>query len=222
MFWHQLPHSDLFESLGELLTFDKNASLPIGQSVYYLEEGLAALTMLTASGDEKVFMYFKEGNLFGYMRYVMPDERLAESYIPINLNSMVAKTPLRVRAINHDVFFNAVESDPHLYKDLSISLTQNLSNVLEHSYWIASEDASTRLCLMLINFMEKKHEGYFMPRCFTYFEMGNFLSIHTVTIAKIVKSLINIGVLERRGHSIKIIDLERLIQLAHKEISLVY
>ncbi|WP_415716260.1 Crp/Fnr family transcriptional regulator [Maridesulfovibrio sp.] len=222
MFWHKLPHSDLFESLGEQLIFDKNASLPIGKNVYYLEEGLAALTMLTASGAEKVFMYFKEGNFFGYMRYVMPDERFAESYIPINLNSMVAKTLLRVRAINHEEFFNVIESDPQLYKDFSISLTQNLSNVLEHSYWIASEDASTRLCLMLINFMEKKQEGHFMPRCFTYLEMGNFLSIHTVTIAKIVKSLVSMGVLERHGHSIKIIDLERLRQLAHKEISLAY
>ncbi len=222
MFWHQLPNSEIFQSLGKQLTFEKNANLPIGQDLYYLVEGLAALTMLTASGSEKVFMYFKPANLLGYMRYIMPDERFQESYLPINLNSVAAKTPLRVRAIQPAEFFEVLQANPQLYKDLAIALTQNLSNVLEHSYWLASEDASTRLCLMLVNFMEKKGNAYFMPRCFTYMEMGNFLSVHTVTIAKIVKRLVTMGVLERIGHSVKIIDVEMLKRLARKEITLEY
>lgn len=178
--------------------------------------------MLTDSGDEKIFMYFKAGNLFGYMRYVMPNERFAKSYITINLNTMIAKTQLRVRAINHDFFFDAIQKAPLLYKDLSVALTQNLSNVLEHSYWLASEDASTRLCLMILNFVEKQRNEYYLPRCFTYLEMGNFLSIHAVTIAKIVKNLIGMRILERHGHTIKIIDIDRLQRIAYKQSELIY
>jgi CRP-like cAMP-binding protein len=147
----------------------------------------------------------------------MPDKHFAESFLPINLNSIVAKTPVRAYAIHHEHFFEVIEDDPGLYKDLSISLTQNLSNVLEHSYWLASADASTRLCLMLANFMEEVEGVFAIPRCLTYQEMGNFLSIHSVTVAKIVKSLVNEGIVVRKGHTLLISDPERLRQIARKE-----
>lgn len=222
MFWHELPHIDTFKSIGRHTRFDKGEALPLGRNVYFLERGLAALTMLTPSGDEKVYMYFKSGNLLGFIRFTLPQELLPSSYISINCNSIVAKSPLEVWGIDNKIFFQELENNPTLYKDLSFSISQNLSNVLEHSYWLASKDASTRLCLMLVNFMEEREGKLVLPRCFTYREMSNFLSIHTVTIAKICKILVDQGVLERNGHCVHIADPQRLHQIAREETTLNY
>lgn len=222
MFWTNALYSDFFKSIGKPMEFAKKTALPSGEFIYYIEEGLAALTMLMPNGDEKVYMYFKPGNLVGFARFSIPTEHFAESYIPINLNYVVAKTSLSVFAINNEDFYAAIEQDPKLHKDLSMAMTQNLSNVLEHSYWLASADASTRLCLMLINFMEETGQQLTIPRCLTYMEMANFLSIHTVTVAKIVKSLVAEAILGRQGQQLIVTDPERLRKVAHKDISLRY
>ena len=222
MFWHKVPQAETFKSLGTPLYIEKGASIPIGEHVYFIEEGIAALTMLTPSGDEKTYLYFKEGNLLGFIRFTLPLEVFERSYLSINVNSIVAKTPLHLYAINNKTFFQELENNPLLYKDLSLSLTQNLSNVLEHSFWVASEDASTRLCLMLQNFMIEEDNKCVLPKCFTYREMSNFLSIHTVTIAKICKRLCDERIIERSGHRLFITNRERLKKIATREESLQY
>lgn len=223
MFWHQLPNAAAFRSMGELLTFARDESLPLGEHVFFIDSGIAALMMLTDSGDEKVYQYFKVGNITGSIRYIMPREQVEHSYLSVNVSSLVAKTPLRVYAIRHTAFFETLDEQPRLYKDLSISLTQNLSNVLEHSYWLAGEDAATRVCLMLLNFMEPEAAGrHVLPKCFTYREMSSFLSIHTVTIAKICKALIGSGVIRREGHTLYTDDFSGLRALALKQKTLSY
>jgi CRP-like cAMP-binding protein len=93
---------------------------------------------------------------------------------------------------------------------------------MEHSAWLACENAPVRICSMLLEFSECVGGIYLMPRCFTQAEMAHFLSLHKITVAKVLKSLREAGFIRKDGQLIRLVDREALIKIVNRELCIRY
>lgn len=162
-------------------------------------------------------MYFKSGNLTGFIRHLLPKARYPKSYIHQTVNHIITRTSVTCYLIAKEDFFNLLKSNIQCYEDLTYSLAQNLSNVLEHSALVASENAPSKICAMLLEFSEPKNGRDVLHSCFNYSEIGNFLSLHTVTVAKIFKTLKDKQYIEKVDGHIVIRDKEKLLEICNNE-----
>jgi CRP-like cAMP-binding protein len=222
MFWEKTQHSDVFKSIGTKHSFPPNSEFELGNDVAYLESGICAVATVTPEGNDRIYLYFKSGNLMGFLRHILPVENFADSHIHKVRNRVVSKTKAEIYTIKKDDFFHLLSSNPEYYKVLTLALAQNLSNVMEHSAWLACENAPVRICSMLLEFSECVGGIYLMPRCFTQAEMAHFLSLHKITVAKVLKSLREAGFIRKDGQLIRLVDREALIKIVNRELCIRY
>lgn len=154
MFWEKTQHSDVFKRIGKKHSFPANSELALGHDVAYLEKGICAVATVTQEGNDRTYLYFKSGNLMGFLRHILPADTFTNSHIHKVRNRVVSRTKVELYTIKKDDFFRLLSSNPEYYKVLTLALAQNLSNVMEHSAWLACENAPIRICSMLLEFSE--------------------------------------------------------------------
>ena len=222
MFWEKILYSDVFKGIGKQISFPANCELPIGNDVAYLERGICGVATVTQEGNDRTYLYFKSGNLMGFLRHILPVDTFAASHIHKTRNRVVTKTKVDCYIIKKEDFFRILKTNPAYYQVLTIALAQNLSNVMEHSAWLACENGPIRICSMLLEFSELAGGIYLLPRCFTQAEMAHFLSLHKITVAKILKSLREANFIRKDGQLIRIMDREALIKIVNRELCIRY
>lgn len=222
MFWSEIKNKNDFISIGKKVTLAKSEEVPLDGNVIYIDKGICALTRTTKEGHEKVYMYFKPGNLTGFIRHLLPKTQYPKSYIHQTVNTIITKTEVACYLIKKEHFFDLLKENSRYYEDLTYSLAQNLSNVLEHSALVASENAPSKICAMLLEFSEPKNDRDVLHSCFNYAEIGNFLSLHTVTVAKIFKTLKDKQYIEKIDGQLVIKNKEKLLEICNNEYSFSY
>ena len=81
---------------------------------------------------------------------------------------------------------------------------------------------SARLCALLLERARETEHGSVVPRKCTNVELSKLLSIHKVTVSRMLRALKEEGVVERTSEGLALLDLERLQQYAANEIELEY
>lgn len=201
---------------------------PVGQEmdtnryVGLVESGICALATVTPEGNERTYLYFKTGDLIGFLRHVLPRDKFPRAHFYRAPNHIVAKTRVELTLIEKDTFLDLTRSDTGCHNDFTLSLAQNLANLLEHSALVACESAPIRICSMLLEFCEKEGERSFLPTCFTQGEISAFLSLHKITVAKVLKSLAEAGYIMRMGRRLEVVDRVRLTQVVKRELCIRY
>lgn len=222
MFWEKAQHSELFKGIGKKASFPSNCELPIGNDVAYLESGICGVATITPEGNDRTYLYFKPGNLMGFLRHILPAPTFAGSHIHKTRNRIVSKTEVECYIIKKEVFFQTLAAQPEYYKVLTVALAQNLSNVLEHSAWLACENAPIRICSMLLELSDLVDGVYMLPRCFNQIEMAHFLSLHKITVSKVLKSLREEDFISKDGQLIRIRNRAALNKIVNRELCIRY
>ncbi|WP_320007671.1 Crp/Fnr family transcriptional regulator [Maridesulfovibrio sp.] len=217
-------HVESLRKIGVEVTIPKEGCFDYA-NVYYLEEGVAALTHLTESGEQSSFIYFKSGMLLNFLRAVTLKTGVASSITLRrfdNLNHTIyAKTKCKCISINGEKFLDYIEKNPELYKLLLQSLSDNLINLLSISTDIVTKPANIRVCQILLDFMTDDDPPQ-IPRYLTYNEIAFYLSMHVITVTKVFKALKESGIIAKKGWMTTVIDRERLRAIVEGEEELGY
>ncbi len=214
----------LFSRIGTRVVHEKGTRLP-PENIYYLLEGVAALTSLTSDGSENSFLFFRPGMLLNFLPSVVASTGLATDITRKRAlhikHTIYTKTRCTFICMDANAFLHFLESNPVQYPILVQGLCENLINVLALSTDIASKSASVRVCQVILDFMTEETPPV-MPRFLTYNELAFYLSLHEVTIKKIFKALMQEDILMKRGQTSVILNVEKLRAIAAEEMELVY
>lgn len=208
--------------MGKKTIIPEGREISFNRHVGLIESGICGLATVTPKGNERVYIYFKKGNLIGFLRHLLPESDYPESHIYKTRNRIRTMTEVTVYLIEADLFHNLLDNEPQAYIDLTLALAQNLSNMLEHSSLVACENAPIRVCTVLVEFSEYRKGRWILPRCFTQNEIANFLSLHKITVAKIFKTLRSAGYIERNMRNIELLDKKSLEMIIQRELCIWY
>lgn len=86
-----------------------------GDGVYFLREGVVALSILVANGDSKVLTRLPEGEMFGEMAIIDSESRSATA---------IADKPTIVDFISHAEMSKVLETTPHVYALLAREISR--------------------------------------------------------------------------------------------------
>lgn len=185
--------------------------------VFFLEEGLCALTHLSDKGDESAFLYFQPGVMLGFLRTLilgMPSTVVAKRRGERLEHVIIARRTSKVYYMGGDKFLLLLQEEPLIGQLVLQSCMENLVNTLALSTSLSSKSAIVRICQTIIDFKEEEGERLRLPSFFTYAELSQYLSLHTITITKIFKHLIAEGVLYKEGRKVFIGDIGALYAIA--------
>lgn len=174
----------------------------INDYVYCLEEGLCALISITKSGEEKIYHYFPSGHIINFTPAYLtlpPNAASATFY-------MYAKTDCRIYEITYQNFYKLLSENPHLNRYIMSSFANYFSNVLSHFHFMQEASTPSRLCKTLLDFSYCCGTRCIVHKHFNYVELSKYLGVHTVTISRIMRSLKQVGAIEKDGHCIVIKD----------------
>lgn len=185
--------------------------------IYYLINGIASLTSLTAEGEEKDFLYFSRESLLGFAPALMRHYRKmrgetarppeAEENTPFGIDT---KTDCSFYRLDERTFERLLEEDPQFQSHVIEAVTLNYVTLVRKFYSSQEESASRRFYKWLLEFSSPEGAGRVVPKGFTYAEIAKYLGMHPVTVYKLAANLKKEGVLTKEKGHIVILDEKRL------------
>lgn len=178
--------------------------------VYFLEEGICALTSTSSDGREHIYQYFLAGDFICFtsaFNRQYPDEVFLAF-------AMMAKADCVLCQIPYSLFRGYVDEHPVLYRWLFEKAVSHYDNALRHSYSLQEGDNFTSLCQALAELAVSQDPFYVLQKEFSYGELANYLGIHTITVTRLMARLKEMGVVRKNGHQTVIQDMEQLKTLA--------
>lgn len=180
------------------------------EGCFFLEKGCCALSVVTRTGEERTLLYWTEKRLIGFMD-ALGAASADQSPMPI---LVTAKTPCALYRLSAAALAVLLESDGDFSRYMTKVLAENFHQLLRRFHASLEENATVRLCRTLLEFAEQSGEERIMPPYLTYVELSRYLSLHTVTVSRIMSHLKRLGYVEGKGRRIVLRNqsgLERLI-----------
>lgn len=178
--------------------------------VYFLEQGICALTSTSSDGRERIYQYFLSGDFIcftpAFNRHY-PDETFLAFAIMAKSDCILCRIP-------YSLFRSYVEEHPVLYRWLFEKAVTHYDNSLRHSYSLQEGDNFMSLCQALLELAKPQASQYVLQKEFSYGELANYLGIHTITVTRLMARLKEMGIIMKKGHQTVIPDMERLKALA--------
>ena len=183
----------------------------LNDHVYCLEDGLCALISITKSGEEKIYHYFTSGSIINFTPayLTLPPNTIASAFY------MYTKSDCKVYEISYNAFYKLLSENADLNRYIMTLFANHFSNVLYHFHFMQEASTPSRLCKTLIDFSYLSGKRRIVNKHFNYVELAKYLGVHTVTVSRIMRSLKQVGAIEKDGHLIVIKDLailERYLQ----------
>nr|WP_286782832.1 Crp/Fnr family transcriptional regulator [Streptococcus sp. UBA4344] len=210
---------------GERVSFKKGENLAQSVSgetsgdIYILSSGICALSSISCDGKETTYLYFKKQQFVGFVPLM---NTVHLNYYGKKSFSIVAKTPCVAYRISSRQFQELLVF-PSVVSLMLNTLTENHIYLMEHFHSSKNEPALVQFCRFLLDQVEKDTSGQLvLDTVFTYQEIANYLGMHSVTIARMVKALRAEEMIEKTGHQIQITDPQQMAQLITEERKIDY
>lgn len=178
--------------------------------VYFLEQGICALSSTSSDGREHIYQYFLSGDFICFtpaFNRQYPDEIFLSFAI-------MAKSDCILCQIYYSQFLEFVDGHPVLYRWLFEKAVTHYDNALRHSHSLQEGDNFTSLCNALSELSILLDSHHVLQKEFSYGELANYLGIHTITVTRLMARLKEMGVIIKKGHQTVIQDMEQLKTLA--------
>lgn len=192
------------------------------QHACLLDSGICALTSLTKEGDSKIHLYFAPKRIVGFAQ--LGEQRLSEclKHLSDQPVTIVAKTDCVVYKMKGSVFHQLMKEDLAFCNLMYDVLTENYLNIFQRYMQMEEASVPARICTLLLDYSVLQDGKYMLPHFFTYTEIANYLSIHPVTVSRVMIALKERGWILRHGQNVVIHDQAHLSSVARKEIILKY
>lgn len=219
---------DCFLDYGERIVVEKNQIIYAPDndaqtnSLYLLESGLVALMSYSRSGEERVYLYMKGPRIISFMSLLLNVTNIQQiigNTIPSQLFQM-AKTRCVLHRMQGAAFRNLLDTDLKFNRLMLQAIAANYLEVLNHFQQALEENASVRLCRLLLDSYIIKDGKKVLPKTMSFLEMSRYLGTHPVTVSRIVAILKKDGCISKEQGFVVIQDETKLMQLIENEIDI--
>lgn len=185
--------------------------------VYYLKKGVIYREIITASGNESI-LSTKAG------------DRLVESLVGVlifyhpgpSTSNFIAHTNCICYRIPKKVCMDYLLEHPKLLEDV-VRLSMEEYVRLYELFQVKQEgSAAGQLCKFLLEHSEETKEGRLLPKNYTNVTMAKFLSVHKVTVARIIRVLKEEGTVARTKEGLLLLSPDKLNAYAESEKTIGY
>ena len=172
------------------------------EHIYYLTKGTCYRVVLNDKGDEIIYG-------------VKQTDTLAQSLVGVmsiygggvSANSFVAQTDCEGYYIPKEEFLAYAKHNPELLDELLHMAAREHYDLYLNFQSRQEGRIANRLCQMLLDQSQRTEEGeWLIDRSLMNVRLGQFLGIHTVTVAKIMKQLKAEGIIRRTAQGTLITD----------------
>lgn len=170
------------------------------QYVYWLEDGICALTSMTKGGEEWTYLYFRAKRLVAFSKLIVSRKEQPDKPALY----LAAKTNCSVYRLTDRLFRKIYRTNPEFNALMLQTLADNYDELLIHFHRTKEETAAARLCRLLLDTSALKGNKKTLPRFFTYDELARYLGTHTVTVSRIMAELLRRGFISKAGREIVI------------------
>lgn len=203
--WQNLPVEtrELFEQSARLIELKRGQFVyragEMPQGIYFVGSGLVGLVVVGSSSKEHLLRFFREGQFFGH--------RSLFSQEPYH-GSAVALEPTYLKLVPEKVILSALEIRPELYREVVITLAQELRRCELQRVMILENQVLSRAAQALV-YLKDLHPDHNWTRQ----EIADFCASTNSTIIKALAELESLGLIRQSGRTIAILDRKGLISL---------
>ena len=188
--------------------------------IYYLLKGTVYREMLTEAGYESI-LGIKAGDgvassLVGILVLYRPKEPGVSRY------NFVASTNCVCYRIPKAVCMQYIRSHPDLMESLVRTAMEEYNHLLDLFQSKREGGVAARLCAFLLEHSYDTEDGRFVAKKHSNVEISKFLSVHKVTIARIMRVLKEQGCVVRTSKGLLLQNITLLTEYAQQEKQLDY
>lgn len=190
--------------LGTRSQLARGTSLPLGTSLYFLDQGKVRLSFISKDGLEKVVMYIASGSIFGEAPFF--------SGLPV-VNSFFA---CRQKSLVYSFTRPVVERICAERPDLAMNLMQAMGRKLRLLFEQASSISLHSLRRRTFRFFQQRIEPGSMPPTarigISKQEMASLLGVHRISLYKLLRECEEEGILAPlKGDRFAILDMQAFL-----------
>lgn len=200
-------NSNIFEDISDLRTFSKGEYIynchTYDGFTYYLADGLVGLSLLNVEGMEKTLIVIRPGNIFGENSF--GDKP--------HLYTAKALTDSQVLRFTKERWLEAVQKDPALALSTVNSLSKRIRYLNYEVIQMSFSDAIVRLAFVfhsLFRQSDKKTKNGCPSINISQEELAKMAGLCRVTINKSINFYKNEGIIETKGRSLTLINIQKL------------
>ena len=187
---------------------------------YYLVEGTVYRERTTATGYESI-LNSKTGShvvqsLIGILIFYKREQT------DISADDFIAKTDCVCYKIPKETCMKYIREHPDLMEELLRCALDEYNKVMDLFEAKREGNVSGKLCKFLMEHNTKTKHGLLVPKKYTNVEIAKFLSVHKVTVARILRVLKEEGQIERTSEGLLIKYPEELQMYAEQKKILDY
>ncbi len=189
--------------------------------IYYLTKGTVYREIVTDKGYESILSR-KGGSgdvsslLVGILAAYNRNSR------SISSSDFVARTDCSAYKIPVEVCKEYLRQNPALLEDALYCAMDEYTRVLSLFQSRRDGNGMSRLCALLLERANASDDGLVVPRKCTNIEMSKLLSIHKVTVSRMLRALREEGTIEKSEKGLVILDPVRMKQYAENIQTLEY
>lgn len=216
---------NLLKEHGTQITVRKGAALTgtaskySSDTLFFLEEGIVALSGITKNGEEIVYLYFHAPRIIGFNRHF---NNVSGRVIAAPEFSNIAKTDCRLYQIGISKFLELLQKSPDLNDYFIKTIASNCSEALSHFYFFQEESVIVRLCHLLLEISQPKNGSMVIPKFYSHAELARYLGCHIVTVSRIMPRLKADGFIRQTPDGIVIENADGLIHIIESESKFKY
>lgn len=190
--------------------------------VYYLKKGSVEREMVTASGRESILSNKSSNGIIHSLVGILILYRKDREGIA--RNDFIAKTDCVCYKVPAQACKDYLRQHPELLEE-TLAMAMEEYAAMETRFMAKHEkNAAAQLCQFLLNHAtcSCEEEPSVLSKKYTNVEISKYLSIHAVTVARILRALKEEGVVNRTEHGLMILDRVALAEYANEERLLQY
>lgn len=208
------PVGDYKELLkqGERILVERNTRIVNAETklddIYYLEEGIVALTDLLEDGDERIYRYHKRGELLGIFKLynMIPSLKNSPRHTICDIYNSVSKTDCVVYRLNPEAVLDFLYRNPEmLIEQIRMTGKVNINHSFRYSRMLKNRTPNI-LCEVMLEFSRETDGVLQLDPYFSNAEIARYMGIHVVTVGKILKQLKAEKLIDRRQGRIVILN----------------
>jgi CRP-like cAMP-binding protein len=198
--------------------FFKKGNIIINQGdtvkkIYFLSKGKLKITLLSDTGEEKLFWYAYPHTIFGEVPFFCK--------LPCN-GTIIAEEDCEVSSHDFDSFYQILYKNPKVTEFFLTTMAKKIQILTGQVKDISYSNPSTRINKLLYSlakqFGKSTDKGIELKLTITHKEIAFITGLHRVTVTNVMNKLKKDGIIEvpKRGKLI-IIDLEKLYINMHPD-----
>lgn len=185
------------------------------EALYVIRSGAVKTWVTSLNGSMQILGFQLPGEIVGL-------DGLAEHHFHCSAEVM---EPTRVCRLPLATLERTANEVPALQKQLMRIISREFVLEQEHIVMMGARPALERLALFIQTLSQRREllgeDRYSMDLPMSRVDLGNYLALATETVSRLLARLQRLGVIELGRHHLRILDMERLVEISGEDLGLI-